>query len=468
MKKIMQNIGTLGSLIWLLTSCGFLKTDFVVEPNAPPLESVLNNPGRNTINQLGIGIQSAMRDGAEDFYRNSGTVGREIIYSASTDNRYFNELLGTEATNFEGANDPNGIFNAYYFNYANTRRRAEIFTRSASTSTVLSDAEKSGVKGFARTVQAYVVLNQLNMQGKNGIRESFSDLNAPGDLLKPGKFGTYESGLVLAKSLLDEGASELDKAGTAFAFPLTGGWEGFDTPAQMKKFNRALAARVAMYQKDWAGMATALQASFLDIADTLATGPVFTYATTAGDQINDLYQTTTEDENGAPFVAFDDFVTDAEAGDLRVARKLRKRKETRNSGQNIKSDYQVQIYAFNTSSISILRNEELILMSAEAKIQTGDLAGAVAALDRIRKGAGLKNLATAKPAILSNKDALIDEVLNQRRYSLFFEGHRWFDARRYNKLGILPFQGKVGNSEYKVFENFNRPDAEVQWDVRNP
>jgi hypothetical protein len=29
-------------------------------------------------------------------------------------------------------------------------------------------------------------------------------------------------------------------------------------------------------------------------------------------------------------------------------------------------------------------------------------------------------------------------MLNQRRYSLFFEGHRWVDMRRYNKLAELP------------------------------
>jgi hypothetical protein len=29
-------------------------------------------------------------------------------------------------------------------------------------------------------------------------------------------------------------------------------------------------------------------------------------------------------------------------------------------------------------------------------------------------------------------------MLEQRRYSLFYEGHRWIDMRRYNKLGELP------------------------------
>ena len=55
------------------------------------------------------------------------------------------------------------------------------------------------------------------MQGKNGIRETFGDLNAPGDLLKPGKFGTYASGLVLVKKYADDGLAALNAA-TSFPF----------------------------------------------------------------------------------------------------------------------------------------------------------------------------------------------------------------------------------------------------------
>lgn len=34
--------------------------------------------------------------------------------------------------------------------------------------------------------------------------------------------------------------------------------------------------------------------------------------------------------------------------------------------------------------------------------------------------------------------ALLDELLHQRRYSLFLEGHRWVDARRTDRLATLP------------------------------
>ncbi|HWV67515.1 RagB/SusD family nutrient uptake outer membrane protein, partial [Chitinophaga sp.] len=83
--------------------------------------------------------------------------------------------------------------------------------------------------------------------------------------------------------------------------------------------------------------------------------------------------------------------------------------------------------------ISIIRNEELVLIYAEAKIQTNAIPDAVVALNRIRLSHNLTPYAGAV-----NHDALINELLYNRRYSLFMEGHRWVDLRRYNKLNTLP------------------------------
>ena len=57
----------------------------------------------------------------------------------------------------------------------------------------------------------------------------------------------------------------------------------------------------------------------------------------------------------------------------------------------------------------------------------------VNAINIIRNGHGLGDYSGAV-----NGPALIAEMLNQRRYSLFFEGHRWIDMRRYNLLNTLP------------------------------
>ena len=97
------------------------------------------------------------------------------------------------------------------------------------------------------------------------------------------------------------------------------------------------------------------------------------------------------------------------------------------------SDRDIWVYTSSTAPIPIIRNEELILIYAEASIQNEDFESAVTALNIIRNGHGLDDYSGPQTT-----DALINEMLTQRRYSLFYEGHRWIDMRRYNKLSELP------------------------------
>jgi hypothetical protein len=47
-------------------------------------------------------------------------------------------------------------------------------------------------------------------------------------------------------------------------------------------------------------------------------------------------------------------------------------------------------------------------------------------------------------------------MLNQRRYALFAEGHRWIDMRRYGRLNQLPID-RPGDD---VWESFPLPANE--------
>ncbi len=462
MKLTIKNLIVSGVLLIATASCSFFETDKAIDPNAPSVDAYLTNPNLGQINELVTGLQFSMRGTTAtvmgNFYRIGAGIGREAYQSVSSDSRWQTEILGTIPI------DPAGIFNVSYNGFAATRRRAEIFIKSTETSNSLSAEEKLGAKGFANTVKAYVLLNQLNLQGKNGIRITFTDLNAPGDGLKPGKFVSYEEALAEIKKIVDEGDTQLAGAGNAFAFTLTSGYTGFNTPANFRKFNRAIAARVAMYQKDFPSMLTAVNASFLSLNGSLIAGPVFTFSITAGDIPNPFFKVV--NDNNTPDVVHPSFITEAEVGDKRVTSKTRLRATPRAvaaiPGKTYA--YEVALYTANTQSAPIIKNEELVLMYAEANIQTGNLAEAVKALDVVRVAAGLPTLAVAKPTVVSSKDLLITELLNQRRYSLFFEGHRWFDMRRYNLLATLPLDAP----SHKVYELMPRPQSEVDWDVRNP
>ncbi|NJN34185.1 MAG: RagB/SusD family nutrient uptake outer membrane protein [Saprospiraceae bacterium] len=356
-----------------------------------------------------------------------------------------------------------GIFFPWYTGLNATRRRAEVFIGSAEKSSVLTAAQKSACKGLGRTVQAFAMLNCLNMMPDVGIRTNVDDIT------NPGPFVQYGESLNYCKKLVDEGAAALDAGGDAFPFPMTSGWAGFTTPSTFKKFNRAVAARIAMFQKDWAGMNTALQASHLDLKGSVSAGPVFTFSPIAGDALNPFFLSPA---STVPNTVHRDWVSQAEAGDKRVfganardggVSKIKKRTAPLSLGGIPANEFDYQPVPTNTSSISIIKNEELLLMYAEAQIQLNNLGNAIPALDSVRVSAGLRTLSAAKPTILSNKDALIDEVLNQRRYSLFMEGgHRWFDMRRYNRLNLLPKDLPTHN----VINSFPKPQAEVDWDSR--
>jgi len=69
---------------------------------------------------------------------------------------------------------------------------------------------------------------------------------------------------------------------------------------------------------------------------------------------------------------------------------------------------------------------------------------------------GVLFLASGLSAGAQTQAALIDEMLYERRYSLFFEGHRWVDMRRYNRLDQLP----VDRPEDDIWEAFPLPSTE--------
>ncbi len=54
--------------------------------------------------------------------------------------------------------------------------------------------------------------------------------------------------------------------------------------------------------------------------------------------------------------------------------------------------------------------------------------------------------------------------MKEHLYSLFYEGHRWVDVRRYGKLGeiVLPAKDMV------IYDKLPKPLAEENWDKANP
>lgn len=79
----------------------------------------------------------------------------------------------------------------------------------------------------------------------------------------------------------------------------------------------------------------------------------------------------------------------------------------------------------NTDHIPVFRVSEMILIQAEARYELDDEDGAIESLELLRAHRGL----AAYDTVPAGND-LFEEIYDERRRELAFEGHRWFDLKR--------------------------------------
>ncbi|HVV53978.1 MAG TPA: RagB/SusD family nutrient uptake outer membrane protein [Mucilaginibacter sp.] len=385
--------------------------------NGQTIEALTNNASEAQLNNLVSGTESGMRNALNFYLDDVSIIGRESYRFSNSEPRYVIDLLGANGSVLNGSNFY--ITLPWAARYA-VVKNCNILIQAATNSSVITNAQKAGYIGFARTIKAYQLLMNLNLTYDNGIR---INVNNPNNL---GPFVSYADGLSAVKALLDSAKTDLATAQVSFQLA---GFTGFNDAAGLTKFNRALAARVDVYQSNWQTALDDLNASFFDLNGNFNTGVYHEFGTGSGDQLNPMF--IPQNQTGEVRVAHPSYIDDIAPGDDRINKVSQRTTPASLSG--LSSGYDVWLYTSSTAPIGIIRNEELILIYAEANIQLGNLAEGVKAINIIRNGHGLANYSGAV-----NHDALITEMLYQRRYSLAFEGHRWIDLRRYNLLNTLP------------------------------
>jgi starch-binding outer membrane protein, SusD/RagB family len=386
--------------------------------NSPTIEDYLKNASKDQLNGLVTGSLSGMRNNEGIYLDAVGVIGREIYRFSNADPRYVTELLGSGDITLN--NTGFYVTNPWASRYRAVKN-CNVLIEAATNSTLIGDEERKGYTGFAKTIKAYELLLNLNLTYSNGIRVDVADPNKLGPIL------SYDESIAAISSLLDEAKGDL--SGANVVFTLSSGFAGLNDAAGLVKFNRALAARVDVYRKQWATALTDLNQSFLNLTGDFNTGVSEEFSTGSGDQLNSAFFP--QNQNGEVRLAHPAYKNNIAANDDRIGKATLRDVASSNAG--LSSDRDVWVYRSSTAPIPVIRNEELILIYAEANIQTDHFTEAVAAINRIRNGHGVANYSGA-----ATKDALINEMLNQRRYSLFYEGHRWIDMRRYDKLGDLP------------------------------
>jgi hypothetical protein len=433
----------------------------ITNPNSPA--SIGPNATRAQVDAAAVGLQAALRNDYANWVLKAAILGREGYRLDTADPRFTTELLAgpLDASNnaFGG-----GQWQPEYRTIA-----AGYAILNVIGSAKITDPEKNGVRGYVQTLQAVAFLNVLNAHTQDSIP---IDVNRAID--KPlAPLVSNDSAYKAVTAILDSGRTNLQNADSAFAFDPGPGFAGFDTPQTFLQFNRALAARVRAYRASlgalpaavkasygsagwsacaacWDSVLTALAQSFRDTTASLDLGAYNVFSTGNQDLPNGLFQDPATAINLAhPSVADSVELQPGGAPDKRYSAKVTTRLAF--SLACLSSDLSWTRYASPDSPIPIIRNEELILLDAEANwfAATGSKSQAISDLNFIRAKSGGLASTTVSPG--STDSVFVNELLKQRFYSLLYEGgHRWIDMRRFGRLGQVINDRPAGCASPKI------------------
>jgi len=438
-------IAVMGGAMLVLSAC---SADRLNVPNYqnPTVTTITGDPAA-ALPLLATGVLRDDRGNHTTYILGVGILGREAYNYTPTEGRNTSGFLidPQNSTSFGGGSN----WGAQYFTLRDAFNTLQV-TEAAPTE-VFSDAQKDAVRGFVHTMNALALLYLINTRHNLGIPV---EITADPTQLSP--FVSRDSAFNRIIAELDTARNHLLLAGTtAFPFTFHAGYAGFTTPATYLQFNRALSARVNAYRASlgvagcgaaksaacYTTVLTNLGQSFLNGAPTttaqLSAGPFNVYSAAANDVANGLSNQASSNivahfraDSGIQLRA------DGVTRDARYTTKvitLSSPKAPPSSVQAMPSSLDYSIYAVRTDPVRIIKNEELILLRAEARWYTGDPVGALADINTIRTVSGSL---PARGAFVDETD-FINELLYNRRLSLVFEGHRWVDMRRFGRLNQL-------------------------------
>jgi hypothetical protein len=425
----------------------------ILNTNAPTVEELTGTPSRAVLARAATGIYAqAFNDVATEiqFYALYGREGYNLL---GNDPRETGEQI-------RGPADPTGRHAGIWINLYAAIRTINTYLAALPIATGLSPEEIKASSGFAKTMKAWHLHRLAIRTGNLGIP---IDVDNP-ITADPAPFVSFTEALNAAAALIDEANTDLQGGSATFPFTAAPGYTGFTTPATFARFNRALAAKMAVHRATfvnctacWAQASTAMDASFVTTAGlpgSLTTGVNFGYSATAGEPQNPVTEPLTNDR----LWVHPSIITGAQTQpngqpDRRLTSKVTDAGRTR-SLNDLNGRYKPTLYnsAANPAVANLgapipwINNEELLLLRSEIRWNTNNKQGAIDDLNLVRLHAGGLGPAAVTPA--SSNDVFVTELLYNRLYSLMWaQGTRWLDARRYGRLNQLPVD-RTGDTRY--------------------
>jgi hypothetical protein len=444
----------------------------VANPIDAPTVDALNGPlTRVTLQQLATGALASDRNSVNAFAYaiEPGIWGRDVYRIDASEPRFVQETLG-------GNPDPGSFAGGGQWAGFYTTIRAEntlILALANAPASNFTTAEVNATRGFVRTMKALDYWRVIEMHDSVGATIQTDDGAAVTEIKCKGTVLTYIA------ALLDSANADFTAAGgtTKLPFKLPSGFTAFgrdySVVSNLVKFNRGVKGKVDFYRGlDRKNPTPALFPTAITEL-TQALGGVAAGAVPTADFPNGPYYVfvpggseNTPNTISDVKIGLNPLVRDSvQAGDTRAS-KIVARTDTL-SGFGISTDVTyvgaVASTANQARPLPILKDEELVLLRAQAYIEAGQLANAILDINDVRTSYGLAPVAPA------DKTSAINAVLYEKRYSLLFEGaQRLDDLREYGRLNATYLRKETATDPYNAALPIPRAELNIRGVTTNP
>lgn len=438
------------------------KDNPTAAPIDAPTTSAIKTLTPTTLQQLVIGVTAQDRAA----YASTAVLtlpeilARDVYRIDASEPRYVGETLGGQAD--PGSFAGGGGFAGFY-----TATRAAnnlILALKSAPTTFFTTPQITATRGFLRTMKALDFYRVAELRDTVGIPlQTDASQEITPIYCKPHV-------LTYIANLLDSANTDLTTAAAGtdtVPFKLPGGFRDFgydnDSVKYLIRFNRGIKGKVDFYRAiDRSSPQPALLTTAIaELTQALGGAPagavtgaelqkgIYYRFDPVVDQISNLRSDAKIAAN--PKIADSIPTTDARHAKI-VARSTL-------SGQGLSSgftfSFAVPSSANQVAPIALLKNEELVLLRAQAEIEAGQLANALLDINAVHQ---TYNAAPVAPA--ATVDAYRAAVLYEKRFSLLYEGpQRLVDLRAYGYLNAAHFVAELSSDPYN--NAFPIPRAEL-------
>ena len=415
---IRRNTKTTGAAVLALVLGSAACSDLIVPNfNDPSVEDLTTNPTVNSVVAAAQNLMATARGNTSSRVLYVGIWGREAYDLRPEEPR-------TTTNRLIGPLDP--VNGGAFWGYSSLKN-IQVLLDAVDAVEAIAEPDKNAIRGFAKTVAAQSLWNIIIMHTSFGA--ALDPPADPGDELSP--IVSEDQVYARIHQLLDEAQTHLSSAGNSFPFGLTSGYAGFSSPADFILLNRALKARYHKYNGEWGQAMTALAGSFMNPNGDLTQGLYHNYSTNPGDASNPFFSVASHFAHPR-FLAGAQMKPDGTPDDRATGKTEVQTQVFSLLGIDVTERY--TIYPNQDSPVPWVRNEELILIHAEAALGSGDRQTAIDDVNIIRAAHGLAPFEDP-----GNDAAVLDEILYNKFMSLALEGgFTYFDARQYGRTDQLP------------------------------